>query len=136
MWDGATCSGVYCHGAVLQPGGSNNHPTWTTVDGTQAACGTCHGLPPGGTHPSSSSQCETCHGEVIAAGHVFLRPELHIDGVVQASSPHPAGWSDGDMHGAAAQANLDSCKACHGADLRGGTAGVSCFSCHSTIPTD
>jgi predicted CxxxxCH...CXXCH cytochrome family protein len=40
-----TCATSYCHGATLQ-GGNLSTPTWTTVDGTQAACGTCHGIPP------------------------------------------------------------------------------------------
>jgi hypothetical protein len=27
---------------------------------------------------------------------------------------------------------LNNCTACHGSDLRGGTAGVSCFQCHGS----
>ena len=84
-WNGATCTNVYCHGATLDGGaGSNTAPTWTAVDGTQAACGTCHGLPPGGTHPQNS-QCSVCHGAVIAADGGIINPSLHIDGLVQAS---------------------------------------------------
>jgi predicted CxxxxCH...CXXCH cytochrome family protein len=40
-----TCATSYCHGATLQ-GGTLSTPTWTTLDGTQATCGTCHGIPP------------------------------------------------------------------------------------------
>jgi predicted CxxxxCH...CXXCH cytochrome family protein len=40
-----TCATAYCHGATLQ-GGTLTTPSWTTLDGTQAACGTCHGIPP------------------------------------------------------------------------------------------
>jgi predicted CxxxxCH...CXXCH cytochrome family protein len=89
-----TCAGVYCHGATLS-GGALTQPKWTVVDGTQAACGTCHGLPPGGKHPKST-KCATCHGAVVEScpddpkGCVF-QPDvsptqsyrLHIDGKVE-----------------------------------------------------
>ena len=39
-----TCTN-YCHGLAAR-GGTNTSPVWNRVDGTQAACGTCHGLPP------------------------------------------------------------------------------------------
>ncbi|MEI8259121.1 MAG: CxxxxCH/CxxCH domain-containing protein, partial [Deltaproteobacteria bacterium] len=80
-WDGTTCAGAYCHGATLQPGGTNTTPDWTTVDGSQAACGTCHGLPPGGTHPTNTN-CELCHSTVMGAGGTIVNPALHINGVV------------------------------------------------------
>jgi predicted CxxxxCH...CXXCH cytochrome family protein len=62
------CSNVYCHG-YFKNGNLANTPTWTKVDGTQAACGTCHGDAatgnplPGGTHLQGSSfyQCQNCH---------------------------------------------------------------------------
>ncbi|MBX7192601.1 MAG: CxxxxCH/CxxCH domain-containing protein, partial [Sandaracinaceae bacterium] len=80
VFDGTSCSGAYCHGATLLPGGTNNTPRWTTVDGTQAACGTCHGLPPGGGHPASGA-CSTCHPTVDAARNI-IDPARHIDGTV------------------------------------------------------
>ena len=49
---GTTCSN-YCHGASLAAGGSNTTPAWTVVNGTQAACGTCHGAPPPLPHPQN-----------------------------------------------------------------------------------
>ena len=128
-FDGTRCSDVYCHGSTLRPGGSNTSPQWTLVDGSQDECGACHGLPPGGDHPTSTA-CETCHGEVIGAGRTFVAADLHIDGDVQRSGAHPGGWGAGDVHGWAAEADLDSCKVCHGDDLLGGTSGVSCDSCH------
>ncbi len=75
-----TCSGVYCHGATLAEGGAV--PDWTAVGGSEAACGTCHGIPPSVDHPSWSD-CSLCHDEVIGAGNVFVAPWLHIDGIVQ-----------------------------------------------------
>lgn len=75
----ATCTGAYCHGATTGTGGSNNAPVWTNVDGTQAACGACHGIPPGGGHPDDSS-CSNCHGNVIDDAMAFVNPDLHING--------------------------------------------------------
>lgn len=82
-WNGTTCS-AYCHGQTLDGGaGSNTTPTWTTVNGTQAACGTCHALPPGGPHPQNP-QCSTCHGAVIGPDGGFVDGSLHINGQVEA----------------------------------------------------
>jgi len=98
-FDGVTCGNIYCHGATLRPGGSNNQPTWILVDSTQAACGTCHGLPPTGSH-SKRTQCSDCHGEVIDANGVFVAPSRHINGVVE--------------HGAGSPSAV--CQECHGHD--------------------
>jgi predicted CxxxxCH...CXXCH cytochrome family protein len=52
-----TCSATYCHGNFTL-GNTGNAPTWTSP--AVNACGTCHGLPPGGTHPQNT-ECERCH---------------------------------------------------------------------------
>lgn len=89
-WDGARCSN-YCHGQTID-GGSNRTPAWTTLDGTQAACGTCHSLPPAAPHPQNN-QCSVCHAAVINAAGAFVDPSLHINGQVEAQmacgSCHP-----------------------------------------------
>ena len=64
-----TCASTYCHGATLG-GGSNTEPVWTTVDGSQAACGTCHGLPP----PAST-------------GHVQSTPAVSATRATRTSRP-------------------------------------------------
>jgi len=38
--------------------------------------------------------------------------------------------NDGYMHKPGLQQPLVNCIACHGADLKGGTVGVSCYECH------
>jgi predicted CxxxxCH...CXXCH cytochrome family protein len=76
----STCSGVYCHGATLEAGGSLTSQVWTVLDGSQDACGTCHGLPPPLPHPENAS-CETCHFDVYD-GAAFVNPERHINGMV------------------------------------------------------
>jgi mono/diheme cytochrome c family protein len=37
---------------------------------------------------------------------------------------------DGFMHKSGLVQPLENCVSCHGTDLKGGTAGVSCFECH------
>lgn len=51
-------------------------------------------------------------------------------GDIGGSTYHPAGWSDPGNHGFAAKFQEDACLDCHGADLDGGSAGVSCSACH------
>jgi len=82
IYNAGSCSAVYCHGAT-QSGGSVTEPAWTKVDGTQAACGTCHGLPPTEEHPSMAD-CSICHG-CVATADMKITPEgaaFHINGKV------------------------------------------------------
>ena len=55
-----------------------------------------------------------------------------------ASVSHPEDWNVSgaeDSHGAKVLVSgYTSCKSCHGADLKGGEAGFSCFECHQTYP--
>jgi hypothetical protein len=37
---------------------------------------------------------------------------------------------DGAMHKSGLNQPLTNCTTCHGADLQGGTSGVSCYECH------
>ena len=102
----ATCSGVYCHGASLFPDAagktSTRVPTWTKVDGTQAACGqACHTLPPGGSHPAVTGNCEMCHGMVISK--------------FDAANPKASLWADASLHvDGQVQMQGVSCTSCHG----------------------
>jgi predicted CxxxxCH...CXXCH cytochrome family protein len=89
------CASTYCHGGMgkFGDGGgvvSNRTPTWTTVNGSQAACGkSCHTTPPGGGHTTLTS-CPQCHGAVISSFTPGPNPtatwadaSLHIDGQLQ-----------------------------------------------------
>lgn len=93
----ATCTS-YCHGSgdfghPDTAAGLNRSPSWTGGS-TQAACGTCHGLPPvDGTFGHSlaaTTACETCHGGTVSAdgGLIFsTQPDggltsKHIDGKI------------------------------------------------------
>jgi len=102
VWNRAAagCAASYCHGGTLA-GGSNSAPIWTRVDGTQVACGTCHGLPPptvrgGGAHPAATGSvpaaCSACHpGTVRPDGTIDIVGGQHIDGVVQVGALACAG---------------------------------------------
>jgi predicted CxxxxCH...CXXCH cytochrome family protein len=106
-FDGESCTSTYCHGSTLSAGGTSTEPSWMRVDGTEAACGTCHGLPPAPPHPNVST-CSTCHETMDAEGG-FVAPERHVDGLVDASSmactschgtdPDPAPPVDTERHG-------------------------------------
>lgn len=48
--------------------------------------------------------------------------------------PHSADFKQGQAHGSLYISDANSCKTCHGSDLRGGTAKVSCNQCHATFP--
>lgn len=99
----ATCTNSYCHGdtlnqvdpstntVVMGAGGTITQPVWTVTDGTQKACGACHGNPPPAPHPQNED-CGLCHQSMnpgdFAAGK-FSYPELHINGLVEVSSTQP-----------------------------------------------
>jgi predicted CxxxxCH...CXXCH cytochrome family protein len=98
-WTGSsvTCSNVYCHGATLNANGSNTSPTWTKVDGTQAACGTCHAIPPppSSGHPQRND-CGSCH---TGYSNTTVNLDSHINGTVDLN-----GLVCSDCHGDATRA--------------------------------
>jgi predicted CxxxxCH...CXXCH cytochrome family protein len=54
----------------------------------------------------------------------------HVDGLLQVTSNHAAGYADRTLHGYEVNlGGLATCKTCHGADLSGGS-GRACASCH------
>ena len=96
-WNGAGCASSYCHGN-FKNGNPSYVPTWTSPAAN--ACGTCHGLPPGGNHPANSA-CESCHaGYTIGSVNVTT----HLNGSI-------------DVIGL-------SCTSCHGTAGRSSVAGA------------
>lgn len=100
-----TCSNTYCHGnfvaykdtsqydfeyndSVVVNGksammGNNKTVIWNQVDGTQAKCGSCHGLPPlGHRYQTWPSSCVICHRGVIDDLGNIIDSTKHINGVV------------------------------------------------------
>ena len=90
---GGSCQNTGCHGASLPSGndggGSLTSPSWTKVDGSQASCGSCHGLPPPPPHPYGALNpvCSACHEDIAPDNASFVRPELHVDGIVTFKVP-------------------------------------------------
>jgi predicted CxxxxCH...CXXCH cytochrome family protein len=84
-YENGTCSSTSCHGDVIvgyqESGGANTTPLWTRVDGSEAACGSCHAIPPPPPHPNPYP-CHTCHGNMADDDVSFVRPDLHVDGIV------------------------------------------------------
>ncbi|HUL57982.1 MAG TPA: CxxxxCH/CxxCH domain-containing protein, partial [Anaeromyxobacteraceae bacterium] len=92
-----TCSNTYCHGN-FKNGNAANAPAW---NGTSAACGSCHTLPPAGTHPVTSAACDSCH-PALSGG--LPDPLTHLNGVVDLPNM--------------------SCSSCHGTAGRARVAGA------------
>jgi predicted CxxxxCH...CXXCH cytochrome family protein len=83
-WDReqARCSTAWCHG--------QSAPVWTAVGQDQAACGTCHGVPPADANHDpgmSLTSCSGCHprtvdafGNILRTGPPGAEHSEHIDG--------------------------------------------------------
>ncbi len=95
---GGACASTYCHGASLQAGGTNHLPAW--IGGPpEAACGTCHAVPPpAASGHVQSTNCGGCHPGYSATS---VNRATHVDGQIQVSF---------------------SCTSCHGDAARAGTA--------------
>ena len=91
-----TCSNVFCHGnwtvnvnSSRFPGlfvdsvmvGANYSPLWTG-GGAEAACGTCHGLPPTGHLSYQLSECGACHDMIVGSNGTIIDPSKHINGKI------------------------------------------------------
>ncbi|HTP53083.1 MAG TPA: CxxxxCH/CxxCH domain-containing protein [Anaeromyxobacteraceae bacterium] len=96
-----TCSSTYCHGNFLG-GNKTNTPTWIQVDGTYAACGSCHGIPPTeGQHVFHASQpptglgidCGSCHtGYSLLTTSPTVNVTLHVNGVFDVGGTSVTTW--------------------------------------------
>lgn len=110
QYTAGNCSNTYCHGAF--PGGSNATVTWTG-GASEAACGSCHGLPPtyqsdGVTLHASNTSCGSCHEGYSVAG---VNAELHIDGTIDGGCTGchgTTGRTSGGIAGATYDANQDA----------------------------
>lgn len=102
--DTYTCDNVYCHGSFVfrksesvstnqfiytadSMSGNFNSVKWTDVGANEAACGSCHGLPPKGHLGENSwglETCVSCHWTVIDASGKIIDKTKHINGIVDA----------------------------------------------------
>jgi len=91
------CSNTYCHGNFKFSKansqyqeyftedymvGNNYSPKWNKVDGTEAACGTCHGLPPKGHLEFELRSCGTCHQGVVDNRGNVIDASKHMNGKI------------------------------------------------------
>ncbi len=78
-WKNGACSGVYCHGDTFRDTNAIvTRPLWNG-GAANAACGTCHGLPPSN---HTRSNCVECHARVTDASRRLVGDALHVDGKV------------------------------------------------------
>ncbi|MEI7811288.1 MAG: CxxxxCH/CxxCH domain-containing protein [Ignavibacteria bacterium] len=99
-----TCTNTFCHGNFTfskesatsqdqyaftgtQITGNNFTPVWTKVDNSQAACGTCHGLPPKGHVGENGgigiTDCGNsgCHKGIVDATGKIIDKVKHMNGL-------------------------------------------------------
>lgn len=105
-FENINCSNTYCHGnfEYLKADAPENHKfayaegfdrisgnnksiIWNKVDGTQAECGSCHGIPPLGHIESTLTGCGTCHSGIVDRNGnlVDSLKYKHIDGKIDLS---------------------------------------------------
>ncbi len=79
VWNGKTCSNVYCHGGTLE-GGFLKEPNWYDVSGEPSHCGACHRL----TDPSGNvdADCNSCHPTSVTANKEIIPNGTHINGTI------------------------------------------------------
>lgn len=136
-WDRgqARCSNTWCHG---RPGGTSMEPVWTQVDGKQASCGGCHGIPPAAPHPQDALNCEYCHRDNAGPGLAIKDRNRHVDGKIDfaegCSSCH--GFPPAPALSGATETS-DIGVGAHKAHIDGGSFSrkVACNECH-VVPGD
>ncbi|MBI5015848.1 MAG: hypothetical protein HZB55_10205 [Deltaproteobacteria bacterium] len=123
-----------CHGSDYT-GGTSGVSCFQCHFGTGGAK-----FPAGSTHPTFPTHftfvtfrvvCNACHQENVKYGNASPTVVCVDCHAVHSGQP----WMDkksATRHGLAAATDLGSCAPCHGSDFRGGTAGVSCYTCHFT----
>ena len=140
--EGGFASCQECHGSDFSGGNSKK------------ACSLCHGV--SAPHPGTGSWasasgvrthqntdetnapvCAGCHANGANSPLGPLPPTGAAPGCFNSTlchgAGHPAGWAAADQHGASAKAQasgFSGCQSCHGIDFAGGTATISCFTCH------
>lgn len=79
VWNGKTCSNVYCHGATLE-GGDLKEPNWLDTSGDAGNCGACHRL----TDPQGNENavCSDCHPTTVKNNRELISDGTHINGVI------------------------------------------------------
>ncbi|KAA3618893.1 MAG: hypothetical protein DWQ05_05860 [Calditrichaeota bacterium] len=80
------------------------------------------------------SSCKNCHGEDFTGGSSGISCNKCHDGFPHLDSWVAAGPDGHNTFLKNKDYDMESCKSCHGADLKGGTSGISCSQCHGDFP--
>jgi predicted CxxxxCH...CXXCH cytochrome family protein len=146
-----TCSNVYCHGNFAfgsVTGNTANAPDWTLTN--QAACGSCHTLPPAGhitlQGTVTAATCYRCHpGTVDTSGNIIVNAStgqsLHVNGQIDEGAHADPSWltASGGNHTAAALNQTPpfaTCLVCHASfGSADGNPSSSCTDCHASALT-
>ncbi len=129
------CNNTYCHGATTGE--------WQAPRDPDAACGSCHGLPPPAPH-TQLTQCSNCHGRVVGPDQKIIEPSLHVNGTVEVdygsdcSRCHGSGTSGApppDLHGNTESASRGV--GSHAVHLNAGPThdAIACSECHRVPAT-
>lgn len=120
-------SSAYAGQVLVRPADSAGSFLQIKLEGTQAAD---EGgvMPPSGSPPAAeldSVRAWIDAGATDACGDDTGSPDTG------SAAYHPPGYADPANHGMDAKYQRDTCVTCHGADLTGGSVGVSCDTCHT-----
>jgi predicted CxxxxCH...CXXCH cytochrome family protein len=111
-----------------------------TPEAVAGTCDRCHGFPPsapsqGGAraiedpnHPNAPN-CNACHSRTVDASGALIPGGDHMNGKVDVTGGHAAGYANPMVHAPDAFANIATCQGCHGATFDG-WVGPSCNACH------
>ena len=109
------------------------------MDGSQAACGACHGVPPA-NHPELAAgftlaTCSACHPETVKAdGSIDTDGGRHVNGAADGFAGHPSGWLDrssASFHGLVGVAGTAACTKCHAMTPPATASAITCSKCHA-----
>lgn len=111
---GISCANSNCHHSGLDKGQTWGENHGDVAKTTLSKCQICHGVDLKGN--SVVYGCSKCHHENWEETHLGKK------------------WSEASQHGVAFKNDDNACKLCHGMDLKGGIAKVSCYgSCHGDV---
>jgi predicted CxxxxCH...CXXCH cytochrome family protein len=118
-------STMYSGAVLVVPGDSAASLLYAKISGTQSSS---QGgvMPPTGMLPADRIALVKAWIDAGASSECTGPVDTNVTGLY-----HPDGWADAAAHGMGAKCQADTCTACHGEDLTGGSTGVGCDDCHA-----
>jgi predicted CxxxxCH...CXXCH cytochrome family protein len=124
----ARCAG--CHAAPTPAAGYDTESYNAAISARATLLTVLDPATADATHAAFADLFPAVRDWVVDCKLSYLDSSIHRGGILDPASP--------DFHGQLIRAekyDFSVCKRCHGDDLMGGTAGVSCYSCHADGPT-